>query len=293
MDRSDQRYEMDASGWQRGVYDDIQRTFRAPFVNWIWRTTMANDPEFCRYLWSQVKPLFETKAFARYTVRYRETVLSTIERDVGIPTYRRSELGVTPAEYTELREQLATFDVVAPRLAVLFRVTKRALHDDPVGSDLQPERAATAPFPDWLDADRGRQPSMVPVDEFDEDIAETAERFQQFHGFDDGLPSIYRCLAQWPALFETLWADLGPVLQSETYESACARADDLTDAFVDSVPYAPRLAPDALASQGFDEELVGDVQELFREFDEEMLDDVIPGLHLWAATVDAVGEREW
>lgn len=293
MDRSEQRYEMDASGWQRGVYDDIQRTFRAPIVNWIWRTTMANYPEFCRYLWAQVKPLFETKAFARYSVRYRETVLSTIEHDVEIPTYRRSDLGVAPAEYTELREQLATFDIVAPRLAVLFRVTKRALHGESVGTSPEPERAATAPFPAWLDADRGRQPSMVPGDEFDEDIAETAAQFQQFHGFDDGLPSIYRCLAQWPTLFTALWTDLGPVLQSESYESACARADDLTDAFVDSVPYTPRLAPDALASQGFDEGLVGDVQKLFREFDEGLLDDVIPGLHLWAAIVDAVGEREW
>ncbi len=293
MDRSDQLYEMEATGWQRGVYDDIQRTFRAPIVNWIWRTTMANYPEFCRYLWGQVKPLFETKAFARFSVRYRETVLSAIERDSEIPTYRRSELGVAPAEYTELRGQLATFDIVAPRLAVLFRVTNRALHDEPVGADLEPERAATAPFPAWLDSDRGRAPSMVPVDEFDEGIAETAAAFQAFHGFDDGLPSIYRCLAQWPTLFDALWADLGEVVESETYESACDRADDRTDAFVDSVPYAPRLAPDTLRTQGFDDELIDDVQQLFREFDEDALDDVIPGLHLWAKTVDAVAERGW
>ncbi|WP_324665015.1 halocarboxylic acid dehydrogenase DehI family protein [Haloarcula sediminis] len=293
MDRSDQLYEMAATGWQRGVYDDVQRTFRAPIVNWIWRTTMANYPDFCRHLWAQVKPLFETKAFARFSVRYRETVLSAIEREVEIPTYRRSELGVAPAEYTELRGQLATFDIVAPRLAVLFRVTNRTLHDEPVGADLEPDRAATAPFPAWLDSDRGRAPSMVPVDEFDEDIAETAAALQDFHGFDDGLPSIYRCLAQWPVLFNTLWADLGSVLQHEPYERACGRADDLTDAFVDSAPYSPGLAPDALRAQGFDEALIEDVQGLFREFDEGALDDVIPGLHLWAATVDAVGEREW
>ncbi|MDS0260271.1 halocarboxylic acid dehydrogenase DehI family protein [Haloarcula sp. S1CR25-12] len=293
MDTSRQRYEMEATGWQRGVYDDVRATFRAPIVNWIWRTTMANYPDFCRYLWSQVKPLFETKAFARFSVRYRETVLSAIESEVEIPTYRRSELGVRPAEYTELRGQLATFDVVAPRLAVLFRVTNRALHGESVGASRGTDRAATAPFPDWLDAGRGREPSMVPVDEFDEDITETAAQFQRFHGFDDGLPSIYRCLAQWPTLFDALWADLGPVLESETFTAACDRADECTDAFVDSVPYSPRLAPDALATQGFDEALVADVQQLFREFDEGALDDVIPGLHLWAATVDAVGERDW
>jgi len=293
MDRSDQLYEIDATGWQRGVYDDVRATFRAPIVNWIWRTTMANYPDFCRYLWSQVKPVFETRAFARYSVRYRDAVLSAIESDVEIPTYRRSDLDVAPAEYTELRGQLATFDVVAPRLAVLFRVTNRALHGEPVGTDPEPDRAATAQFPEWLDAARGREPSMVPADEFDEDISETADRFQTFHGFDDGLPSIYRCLAQWPALFDTLWADLGPVLESETYATACDRADERTDAFVDSVPYSPALAPDALGAQGFDDDLITDVQGLFREFDEGALDDVIPGLHLWAATVDVVGERDW
>lgn len=296
MDTSNQLYEADATGWKRGVYDDIRATFRAPIVNWIWRTTMANDPAFCRYLWGQVEPLFETRAFGRFSVRYRDAVLSALETaaDVEIPTYRRADVGVAPAEYTELRGQLATFDVVAPRLAVLFRVTNRALHGDPVGTDPGDDRATTAPIPDWLDADRGREPSLVPLDALDDDdVAETAAAFQQFHGFDDGLPSIYRCLAQWPTLFETLWTDLGPVLESEAFELACARADERTDAFVDAAPYAPRLGPDALAAHGFDEDLIADVQALFREFDEGVVDDVVPGLHLWAATVDETGMRDW
>lgn len=291
MDTSEQLYEMEATGWKRGVYDDVRQTFRVPFVNWIWRTTMANYPAFCRYLWSQVKPLFETRAFARFSTSYRDAVLSAVEADVEIPTYRRTDLDVAPAEYAELRGQLATFDVVAPRLAVLFRVTNRALHDEPVGADPGTDRATTAPFPDWLDANRGREPSMVPFDEFGEDVAETATAFQRFHGFEDGLPSIYRCLAQWPVLFNGLWEDLGPVLESETFVTACDRADECTDAFVDATPYSPRLAPDTLRTQGFDDELIADVQALFREFDVGAVDDVLPGLHCWAATVDAVGER--
>jgi len=292
MDTSKQLYEIEASGWKRGVYDDIRATFRAPIVNWIWRTTMANYPAFCRYLWSQVKPLFETKGFARFSIRYRDTVLSTLEAAVEVPRYRRTDIGVSPAEYTELRGQLATFDIVAPRLAVLFRVANRALNGESVGADRGTDRATTAPFPSWLDADRGRTPSMVPADEFDAAISETVSDLQEFHGFDDGLPSIYRCLAQWPALFNRLWDDLGPVLQHEPYATACDRASDRTDAFVDTVPYTPALAPATLRRQGFDDELVTDVQALFREFDQRALDDVIPGLHLWAATVDAVGERE-
>ncbi|WP_266081868.1 halocarboxylic acid dehydrogenase DehI family protein [Haladaptatus caseinilyticus] len=293
MNTSEQLYEMEATGWKRGIYDDIRATFRAPIVNWIWRTTMANYPEFCRYLWSQVKPLFETRGFARFSVRYRDVVLSTVEDNATIPTYSRTNLDVAPAEYTELREQLATFDIVAPRLAVLFRVTNRALHDGSVGTEPGANRETTAPFPDWLDADRGHTPSMVPFDEFAADIAETAAAFQQFHGFEDGLPSIYRCIAQWPKLFNSLWEDLGPVLESETFMTVCDRADECTDTFVDATPYSPRLEPDSLRIRGFDDDLITDVQELFREFDEGAVDDVLPGLHLWAATVDEVGERDW
>ena len=105
-------------------------------------------------------------------VRYRNTALSAVETDVEIPTYRQTNLDVAPAEYTELRRQLATFDVVAPRLAVLFRVTNRTLHSESVGADPGTDRTTTPPFPDWLDAARGRDPSIVPFDEFDEHIVD-------------------------------------------------------------------------------------------------------------------------
>jgi len=254
---------------------------------------MANYPEFCRYLWSQVKPLFQTRAFARFSVRYRDAVLSAVEADVDAPVYRRTDLGVAPAEYTELREQLTTFDVVRPRFAVLFQATNRALHGDSPGTAPATSRAATAPSPDWLDADRGSDPSMVPVEEFGGDIADTVAEFQQLHGFEDGLPSIYRCLAQWPALFDSLWTDLGGVLESEPFATACDRAAEHTEAFVEATPYSPRLEPETLRMRGFDDDLVADVQGLFREFDTGPVADVLPALHLWAATVDAVGERDW
>ncbi len=295
MDRSAQLYEADATGWRRGVYDDIRATFRAPVVNWIWRTTMANYPRFCRYLWGQVKPLFQTRAFGRFSVRYRDAVLSAVESDadVAIPRYRRPDLGVAPAAYAELRGQLATFDVVGPRLAVLFRATNRALHGDSVGVDPERDRAATAPCPAWLDADRGRPPSMVPVDAVGDDVAETVAAVRAFHGFDDGLPSVYRCLAQWPGVFTTLWADLEPVLTGPGFRTACDRTEAAVAAFVESAAHTPRLGPDALRSHGFDEKLIADVQALFREFDEGAVDDVLPGLHLWAATVGETGERNW
>lgn len=293
MDTSEQLYPEEASGWQRGLYDDVRATFRAPVVNWIWRTLTANEPAFARYLWGQVKPVFETRAFASLTVDYRDSVLSTVEDAVALPSYRRADLGVSPAEYGELRGQVATFDVVAPRLAVLFRLVNRSLRGDGVSASPAPGVAATSPFPAWLDADRGRPPTMVPFDEFGDDVAETAAAFQSFHGFETGLPSVYRCLAQWPSFFTALWRDLGPVLESETYEDACEQTDDLVDTFVDEVAYAPRLDSASLAAAGFADETVTDVRALFQQFDEGPVATVLPALHLWPATVDASGERDW
>ncbi|MFC6990233.1 halocarboxylic acid dehydrogenase DehI family protein [Haloplanus sp. GCM10025708] len=152
MDTSRQLYEREATGWKRGLYDDVQHTFRAPIVNWIFRTLTANEPEFTRYLWGQVKPMFETAAFGRYTISYRDSVLSAVEDRHDLPVYRRETVGLSPAEYREAGAQLATFDVVIPRLAVLFETVDRLLQGGDVGTSPATDRAAAAPMPDWLTA---------------------------------------------------------------------------------------------------------------------------------------------
>ena len=286
MDTSEQLYEHAATGWRRGVYDDIKRTLRAPVVNWIFRTAMANEPAFTRYAWGQVKPLFETRGFARFSVRYRDAVLSELDDP---PAYRRADTGLSPAEFAELRGQLATFDVVAPRLAVLFEATDRSLHGEPVGDAPPDERATTGPFPDWLDADRGRPPTMV--DSAPAELDSTVEGIREFHGLEGSLPSIYRCLAQWPTFLETLWGDFGPVFEGAGFDRACERTSDLVDEFVAGAPYHPRLAPEDLRGVGMDDDAIEGVQSLFRRFNTGPIETVLPTLPAFASSVDAVGER--
>lgn len=102
------------------------------------------------------KPLFETRAFARFSVRYRNATLSAVGADAAIPAYWRQDVDVSPAECAELRGQLVTFDIVGPRLAVLFRVANRAVHGEPVGAKPGTDRAATAPFPACSTGTAGR-----------------------------------------------------------------------------------------------------------------------------------------
>jgi len=302
MDTGEQLYETEATGWQRGLYDDIKHTFRAPIVNWIFRTTMANYPDFLRYAWGQLKPLYTTRAFARFSTDYRDAALSPVESSgdaadssasgSSIPIYRREDLGVAPAEYRELRGQLATFDVVAPRLAVLFEVTDRALHDEPVGTEPDENYAATAPPPAWLDRDRGRSPTMIAAGEVPDDLGGVVESIEDFHGLSGTLPSIYRCLCQWPAYLDRAWTDLEPVVRGEGFEAAYEGARERTEAFAAATPYRPRLDPDSLDEVGFDDAAIEDLQELFEQFNRGAVETVIPALPVYAATLDASGRRE-
>ena len=168
MDTGKQLYETEATGWQRDLYDDIQTTFRAPIVNWIFRTLMANEPDFLRYAWGQLKPLYATRAFARFSTEYRDAVLSAVEEsgdatgstsssgsivstgsnaDSSIPTYRRETLGIAPAEFREFGGQLATFDVVGPpgsrcySRCVIGRFTTIPSGPTPTGTTPRPRRS--------------------------------------------------------------------------------------------------------------------------------------------------------
>lgn len=227
MDAEEQLHEVDARGWQRSLYDDVKETFRAPIVNWVFRTAMANEPEFLRYAWGQVKPVFETRAFARLSVRYRDAVLGELEREEPLPAYRPGDVDLGPTAYRELRGQVATYDVVAPRLAVLFETMDRALQGDPVGHEPAEDRAATAPIPDWIDRNRGRSPTLIDAEDVPEELAPTVDAIRAFHGFGEGLPSIYRTLAQWPTFLERMWTDVEPHLTSDAFGAVRERTDGI------------------------------------------------------------------
>ncbi len=290
IDTTRQLYEAEATGWQAGLYEDVRATFRAPFVNWIFRTLVANEPALARHLWGRVKPAFDTRAFALFTADYRDTVIDTLEEEGPLPTCRRADLGASPAEFRELRGQLATFDAVAPRLSVLFELCHRALSGEPVADRPASGRAATAPFPDYMDGARGREPTMA--DEVPEGAEGIAAAVRSFHGFEEGpMPSIYRCLLQWPEATAELWAALEDRFGGPAFELACERAGELTAGFVRELAYRPGLAPADLERAGFDEATVEGVQALFREFNTGPVGTVLPALPAYAATVGAGGPR--
>lgn len=291
MDRSTQLYEQNATGWRRGVYEDIKTTFRAPIVNWFFRALMANEPAFTRYMWGQLKPLFQTRTFGRYTASYRDAVLSAVEDgQTDLPRYRRADLGLRPPEWRELRGQTATFDIVAPRLALTFAVCDRTMNGGAL--DATPEdESSTAPLLPLIDRDRGRSVTMLDTDNVPDTLADTIDEIQAFHGLEETLPSVYRCLAQWDAYLDRAWTDLQPLLESDAFGRGCDDAEAVVDAHVAQLPYVPRLSPSDLADQGLDDTTIDELQEFVRTFNRGAVETVLPAIHVYAVTLDAAGER--
>ncbi len=291
MDETRQLYEEAATGWQRGLYTDIKQTLRAPVVNWIFRTLVANEPAFTRYLWGQIKPVFQTRAFGRTSVSYRSAVYEELDIEADVPRYRFDQLDVSPAEFTELKGQLATFDIVSSRLAVLFEVVDRSLNGGDVGTEPDRTRAACEPLPAWLDRDRGRQPTMIDAETVSPELEETVESIRAFHGIESGFPSVYRMMAQWPGYLEPMWEDVEPVFDSPAFESAVDRSQRVVEEYVESVPYTPQLTPDALERQGFEAATIEELGELFEAFNRGPIETVVPALPVFAYTVGVEGRR--
>lgn len=293
MDSTKQLYESDAEGWRRGVYLDIKDTFRAPIINWIFRSLMANEPEFTRYLWGQVKPVFLTKEFASFTIEYRDGILSAIEKHNKLPKYRRGELDSSPAEFHELREQICTFDTVAPRLALFFEIVYRGLQDELVRSSSNESVASTAPFSTQFEEPTGAPPTMMDSANISDSLTETIRAIQTFHGLEGGIPSIYRCLAQWPTALSTLWDDLEPIFTASGFDDANDTSTALVADFTDNLGYSPSIKPKALTAHGFERSKICELQSFIEEFYYGPADTVLLTLPVYAAVLNAGGPRSF
>lgn len=293
MDASKQLYEKDVDGWKRGVYLDIKETFRAPLINWIFRSLMANNPEFTRYLWGQVKPVFRTKQFAAFAVEYRDTILSEIEETSTIPQYQPSELGVSPAEYKELRRQLRTFDTVAPCLALFFEMAYRGLHDDLPMNAPRDTVDSTAPYTGAKDDHVKESPTMVDATVIPDQLTDTIESLQAFHGIETGVPSIYRCLSQWPDVLQLFWQDLHPVLTGPGFDTADEKISSLLSTQATSLGYSPAISPQVLRARGYEESTITEITEFIDGFYHGPADTVLLTLPIYATVVTASGRRSF
>lgn len=283
IDTDAELHDHEAEGWQAGLYADVRQTFRAPIVNWIFRTLVANEPAATRYLWGQVKPLFTTAACLAFVEDHQTAVRSAVDP----PRVSRADLELDPAEFRELQGQLATFDAVVPRLALLFEVADRSLGGEPPEAADDPAPAATQPHGRTATPPDRRPPTMATVADSRAALPETIEHITAFHGLEDGLPSVYRCLAQWPDALRATWATAEPALESAAFEAATDRTATVTEQALGETAYTPRLAPADFERLGLDGERIDALASLFAEFNRGAIETVLPAVHVFAGALDA------
>ncbi|MDR9382504.1 MAG: hypothetical protein RI560_12650, partial [Natronomonas sp.] len=106
------------------------------------------------------------------------------------------------------------------------------------------------------------------------------------------LPSVHRCLAQWPEYLSRAWTDIEPALRDETFDDGRAAARRVVEEYVGSLPYVPQLDADVLASRGLDEDAIEELRALFREFNRGAIETVVPSIHVFADTLRVAGRRD-
>jgi len=280
MDNSKQVYVAEATGWQRGLYESIRQT--TGMVASLWRTQMYHVPEFGRYAWGQIKPVFLTQEFVAFERAWRDTLLSAGKDE--LPKYDvPAEVDLNPGEFYELRQQLARFDFIAPRYAVAFELLHRRITGNPVGTEPVSE-AATTPLPERPDI-RGHRPTMLPQDE-----ARPIVPGSLAADFGEMVPTEYRSLAQWPSFLDQLGTDLDSIVNSDVFTTARDESHSLVETYLDRLAYTPQIDPDTLTTMGFDEETIGELQDFFAKF-QRGGPQLMPLLPIYAATVNVAGER--
>ena len=258
MDLAKQVTEEQAMDWQSGLYKDIVQTLQTPVVNWIFRSLMANYPDFLRYAWGQVKPVYMNQGFSNIESDYHKAlILPLIER-----------FGLEPIIYShsfELKKkisgQLTTFALVAPGLYVWFEILLRGLQNRPMGQDFDDSFDSTAPAEQT--GIKGLPPQILRREEFSEKVASLCDAISKTHNLGGNLATIHLCLAQWPEFLQSAWERLEPILDTDTYRDAKAQSLKKIREFVDRIPYRPQLAPEVLSGLGLSSDDVNDLRSTF------------------------------
>lgn len=193
----------------RAVYQDIRRSLRVPFVNFIFRV-LANEPAFFHPAWQRLGPLCRTRAFEAAADRLRAGALLE-------PVPDGEAVGAAAGEGLErIRAYTATIVHVVPKLLL-----SATFFDCEAGGGW-PEAAPTEEV-DLGDAGLGMLEGATAIPMVDPRQAQRRlkTRFDDIrttHGHP-GVATYYRALGNWPALLDAVWQPIKPRIGSPEFEA--------------------------------------------------------------------------
>jgi hypothetical protein len=249
-----------AEGELKARYEDMKAVFRVPWMGVV-TMSFAHYRAFYDALWQGVRTLCASRDFTDACHRLRHLVEEKVSA-LGPPPLRKrlAQIGYAQRELQEIDESIEIFsegNFPYLLLATLARLLLEGgeLHtSDNVG--IQTERASP------------RTAGKLVLMEYHH--ADASTRLV----FDDvktalGLPFLntdYRALARWPSYFALAWADLGPRLQRDEYETLVAEIHEAAVSTVRSLPNYGNLRGEALRVTARSSGSEGEVLSVVRLF---------------------------
>lgn len=198
-----------------GTYADIRHCLRVSFVPLLFRA-IAAQPQALRILWQQLRPNVLTRAFEESSDALRERLArAATNHGTGLIEPVLLSSGLDVDDIDDVREQVAVFHYLDPKLLLSAAILERLLSGIPVGG-LHVAPALRAKIPEGTPMDMA---PVRPEQEQEEGIrrALLAEilRTTQFPAVAEDLLA----LGRWPGVLEAAWPELRPVFENGGIES--------------------------------------------------------------------------
>jgi hypothetical protein len=211
--RSDRQQHPAPCASVHDIYEDIKATLRVSVINLPF-SLWANHPALLELLWNRLRPNLQTRYVEAAADRIRERAVRSIAAHFRPRDLDHSAL----SDCTRDVAQLSRFPVdihhyANPKLLIATAGLLEALH----GHDFEPvkDRALCASVP-------GGIPAAMPNLRFDAPLAAESQAAAILKEIQDtlALPQLsseYFYLSSFSGVLEAVWAELKPMIKSDTY----------------------------------------------------------------------------
>jgi hypothetical protein len=242
-----------AEGDLKGIFENIKKTFRVPFVSQVFGV-LATQPDYLRVAWRQLHTNAQTIYFENQADDIRRFAVEAM-----------SEIGElrTPATDEGIAQVLGVFHYLNPKL--LLAVS--ALRSSMLG---QVPRVAELPAAEKRQVAAGIAPGMPAIEIVDPETSD--DRLRRI--FDDikasspaGVVSTeYRALAKWPDFLEGAWTAVKPRMSTAEYRRAIRQLRWMADEAVLGFPFRVDATPHTLRLAGLTEQQIDTVRTMLDQF---------------------------